>query len=76
MNFANVGYLKGSNGLKDGCQRKFSNSAKILAGNFWYHTQRVSGRLDIKKDFKKNCWKQINYFHGIFHGGVPPSHGK
>ena len=41
------------------------------------NTQCVSGRLDHKTDFLKNCWKQINYFprEGAWGLGVP-LHGK
>ena len=56
-----MGKIMGFSGLQDGCQWKCSNSAKIWAGNYWYHTQCVSRRLD-KTDFLKNCWKKINYF--------------
>ena len=38
------------------------------------HTQCVSGKLDHKTDFQKNCWKKINYFpgEGGGGGGTPP----
>ena len=49
---------------------KCSNSAKILAENYWYHTQCVSERLDHKTKNVKNCWKKINYFPLEKGGGV------
>ena len=67
-----MGKIMGFRGLQDGCQWKCSNSAKIWAWNFWYHTQCVSGRLDHKTDFLKNCWKKINYFPREGGGGTPP----
>ena len=57
-----VDKIMGFRGFPDGCKWKCSDSAKIWAGNYWYHTQCVSGRLDHKTDFLKNCWKKINYF--------------
>ena len=58
---------------KDGRKWICSNSAKILTRNYWYHTQCVSGRLDHKTDFFKNCWKKINYFPREGGGGGYPS---
>ena len=49
-------------GLQDGRQWKCSNSAKFWYRNLWYHTKRVSGRLDHKTKKLKNCWKKNNYF--------------
>ena len=68
-----MGKIMGFQGLQDGCQWICSNSAKIWAGNYWYHTQCVSGRLDHKTDFFLNCWKKINYFPREGGGGGYPS---
>ena len=71
--YTHSGQIMGFRGLQDGCQWKCSNSAKIWAWNFWYHTQCVSGRLDHKTDLKKNCWKKLIIFHGRGAGGGYPS---
>ena len=56
---------------KHGRQWKCSNSAKIWAWNFWYHTQCVSGWLDNKTKNWKNVGKKLIIFMEFSMEGYP-----